>query len=275
MTKFDDETALERVGDGRFRGTLSPDWSIVRGANGGHLAAILLRGMTLAIDDPAREPRTLTVHFARVPANEEYDVVTKIERTGRTMSNVQARMEQDGKLIAIALSAFATTRETDKDFSDVTMPEVPPADAITQAPDRPDFPFGHHFDFRPAMGPDFRSPHAPLEGDIGQPAEIALWIRTREPQPVDHVVAAQLMDAFAPAVFAKLGTGGGGAGVPTVEMTTHFRESLPVAAAPDDGWNLGLFRTLTSRGGFIEEDGWLWNESGTLLVQSRQLALLM
>ncbi|MEX2393429.1 MAG: thioesterase family protein, partial [Actinomycetota bacterium] len=256
MTKFDDETALRRIGDGHYEGELSPDWSIVRGANGGHLAAILLRGMTLAVDDKEREPRSLTVHFARVPKNERINVHTTIERTGRTMSNVSARMEQDGKLMVIALAAFGTTREG-PDFSDLTMPEVPGPETITRSPDRPDFPFGHHFDFRPAMGPDFRSPHVAVDGDEGVPAEIALWIRTREPQPVDHVVVTQLMDAFAPAVFAKLGAGGGGAGVPTVEMTTHFRESLPIAGEPIDGWNLGLFRTLTSRGGFIEEDGWL------------------
>ena len=274
MTKFDDETALRPIGDGRYEGELSADWNIVRGANGGHLAAIILHGMSLEVDDPGREPRTLTVHFARVPKNERIEVVANVLRTGRTMSNVEARMEQDGKLIATALAAFATPREA-TDFSDLRMPEVGGPDEIPQNPDRPDFPFGHHFDFRPVVGPNFRSPHSIVDGDQGGPAEIALWIRTRERQPLDHIVVAQLMDAYAPAVFAKLGAGGGGAGVPTVEMTTHFRESLPVPDAPESGWCLAHFRTMTSRGGFIEEDGCLWNERGTLLAQSRQLALLM
>ena len=274
MTKFDDETSLTRTSHGAYEGVLSSDWSIVRGANGGHLAAIVLRGMTMEIDDPARTPRTLTVHFTRVPRNERFEVHTTLERTGRTTSTITARMVQDGKLIAIGLAAFATELEG-PDFSDLVMPEVPAPDAVERSPDRPDFPFGHHFDFRPVVGPLFRSPHVPLEGDSSSPAEIALWIRTREPQPTDHVVVAQLMDAFAPAVFTKLGTGGGGAGVPTIEMTTHFRERLPLPDERPGAWHFALFRTLTSRGGFIEEDGWLWDEQGVLVAQSRQFALLM
>ena len=266
MTKFDDDTALRPLGDGRFEGHVSPDWSIVRGANGGHVAAILLRGIREAVDDNAREPRSLTVHFARVPANDRFEIETSIERTGRTMSNVSARLVQGGKLIALGI-AVLSAQQKGPEFSDLAMPEVPrPAD-IEPVADRDDFPFGRRFDFRRALGPEI--------GEMSDRAEIGVWVRLREPQAVDHVVATQLMDAFAPAVFAKLGTGGGGAGVPTIEMTFHYRESLPIDGERLDAWHLGVYRTLTSRGGFIEEDGWLWNESGVLVAQSRQLALLV
>jgi acyl-CoA thioesterase len=266
MTKFDDDTALQPLGDGRFGGRVSEDWSIVRGANGGHVAAILLRAIRLAVDDDEREPRSLTVHFARVPRNDAFEVETTIERTGRTMSNVSARFVQDEKLIALAV-AVLSTKQSGPEFSDLAMPEVPHPEAIDAVADRDDFPFGRRFDFRRALGPDI--------GELSDRAEIGVWMRLREHQPVDHVVSTQLMDAFAPAVFGKLGAGGGGAGVPTIEMTFHFRESLPLSGDPLGSWHLGVYRTLTSRGGFIEEDGWLWNERGVLLVQSRQLALLM
>jgi acyl-CoA thioesterase len=273
MTKFETETGLRPAGDGRFQGLLSPDWSIVRGANGGHLAAIVLRGMILTLADADRKPRTLTVHFMRVPRNDRIEVEASVERSGRTMTNVSARMVQDDKLAALAIAAFSTER-SGTDFSDITMPAVARPEDIPQVPDRPDFPFGHHFDFRPAIGPEIGTPGARVSKGQSDRAELGIWIRLREPQAVDHVVATQLMDAFAPAVFAKLGQGGGGVGVPTVEMTFHYRESLPLAGARSDEWHLGLFRTDTSRGGFISEDGWLWNEAGILVAQSRQLALL-
>lgn len=266
MTKFEIDTGLTALGDGRFSGQISPDWSIVRGANGGHIASILLRGVIAAVDDPAREPRSLTVHFARVPKNEAFEVVTKVERAGRTTANVSARFVQDDKLVAMAIAVVATPQKG-PEFSDLAMPEVPRPDAIDAVLDREDFPFGRQFDFRRALGPDV--------GETSELAEIGVWMRLREHQPVDHVVATQLMDAFAPAVFAKLGTGGGGAGVPTVEMTYHFRESLPIANEAPGSWHLGVYRTHTARGGFIEEDGWLWNEQGVLVAQSRQLAMLM
>jgi acyl-CoA thioesterase len=265
MTKFDDDTALTPVGPGLYEGRVSPDWSIVRGANGGHIAAILLRGMRSTVGDTEREPRTLSVHFARVPRNERFVIEVVVERTGRTMSNLSARMTQDGKLVALGIAAFSLRREG-RDFADLSMPEVAPPASLEQVADREDFPFGRQFDFRRALGP------APNERS--DRAEIGVWVRLRDQQFVDHVVATQLLDAFAPAVFAKLGQGGGGAGVPTVEMTFHYRESLTVPGATPEDWHLGVFRTLVSRSGFIDEDGWLWNEDGTLVAQSRQLAIL-
>jgi acyl-CoA thioesterase len=266
MTKFDDDTRVESLGDGRVAGRISPDWSIVRGANGGHLAAIVVRAIRQLVDDEEREPRSLSVHFARVPRNGPFEVAVQIERTGRSTTNASARMTQDGKLIALAIAVLSKPQRG-PEFSDISMPEVPRPDAIESVLDREDFPFGRQFDFKRALGPEI--------GEQSDAAEIGVWMRLREHQVLDHIVATQLMDAFAPAVFAKLGTGGGGAGVPTVEMTFHFRESLPLPDERTGDWYLGVYRTLLSRGGFIEEDGWLWSEGGVLVAQSRQLALLM
>ncbi len=260
MTKFDHDTTVRKLGAGRYEATVSADWRIVRGANGGHLAAMLLRAMTEEVADPGRYPVTFTSHFARVPKERTVELEAIIEREGRTMSTVSGRMVQDGKVVLAALAAYTTPR-TGPDFSDLSMPEVPSPDDLEQAPDRPDFPFGHHFDFRPVT----------LTGDR---AEVMLWARMREEQPLDHFVVTQLCDAFAPAVFVKLGAGGGGAGVPTIELTIHYREPLPLAGARDDDWLLAVFRTNTSRAGFIEEDGWLWHRDGRLVAQSRQCALL-
>lgn len=264
MTKFDEDTALETLGEGRFRGSVSPDWSIIMGANGGHLAAMLLRAMKLSCD-PGLEARSLHVHFARPPKDAPFEITTTIERTGRTMTNLSARMTQDGKLILLAVGILSAPREG-PEFSDINMPEVIPPDRIEGVADRGDFAFGRNFDFKIAYG-------APDEGTSDR-AEIAVWMRLREPRGMDDLAATQLLDAFAPAVFAKLRRGGGGRAVPTIEMTFHFRESTPLADDEPGRWHLGVFRTQTARQGFIEEDGWLWTPGGVLVAQSRQLALL-
>jgi acyl-CoA thioesterase len=265
VTRFDTDTQLTPAGDGVYNGRIDPGWRIVRGANGGHVAAILLSGMVLESDKTGHTPRALTVHFTRVPAEDAVRVVVTTERTGRTMSTLTARMTQEEKLVAVGLASFSAERRG-PDFADIAMPEVPPPDACVPVDDRKDFPFGHHFDFRRALGPQ--------PGERSDRAEHAVWVRLREPQPADHIVMTQLCDAWAPAVFAKLGEGGGGAGVPTVEMTYHFRESLPPPGVNDDDWYLGVFATSVARGGFIEEDGWVWSSKGTLLAQSRQTAIL-
>ena len=265
MTKFEDDTALTQSSPGTFTGSVSPDWRIIIGANGGHIAAMLLRAMILAVDDDQREPRVLNVHFVRPPQEAPFEIETVVERAGRTMSNTSARMVQVGKPIALGISAFSTPREA-TEFSDLSMPEVPRPEDLERVADRDDFPFGRQLDMLRAMGPE--------AGERSERAEIGVWMRLRDHQVADHLVVTQLLDAFAPAVFAKLGLGGGGAGVPTVEMTYHYREQLPLPGAAAEDWYLGVFKTSTSRGGFIEEDGWLWHQNGTLVGQSRQLAVL-
>ncbi len=103
------------------------------------------------------------------------------------------------------------------------------------------------------------------EGD----ALVGGWIRVPGARPVDHVSLAAFADAFPPAVFPLLR--GRVAGAPTIDLTIHFRAPIPERGA---GWVLGAFRSRRAAGGFFEEDGELWSEDGTLLVQSRQLAML-
>ena len=62
-------------------------------------------------------------------------------------------------------------------------------------------------------------------------------------------------------------------GVPTVDLTVHFREPLPVLTMAPEDHCFGRFWTTMSRDGFIEEDGEVWSPDGRLLAQSRQLAV--
>lgn len=265
MTAFDTDTALRAAGPGVYEGTIEESWRIVRGVNGGHVAAILLRGCSMAVDDADRSPRSLTVHFLRVPKEEPFRLEVSVERAGRTLSTVTARLVQDAKPVALAVGAFALEREGPI-FEELSSPEVPGPDEAEPIPDRDDFAFGRHFDIRRAIGPSTPDPAAP--------AETGVWIRLRQPRVADHLLVTQLLDAWAPAVFTKLGQGGGGGGVPTIDMTWHYRHALPIPGAAPDDWYLGVFRSQTARGGFVEEDGWLWDRRGVLVAQSRQLAML-
>jgi hypothetical protein len=56
--------------------------------------------------------------------------------------------------------------------------------------------------------------------------------------------------------------------VPTLELTVHVR------AVPVDGPLRVRVRTQFVHGGLFEEDGEYWDAAGTLVAQSRQLALL-
>jgi acyl-CoA thioesterase len=63
-------------------------------------------------------------------------------------------------------------------------------------------------------------------------------------------------------------------GVPTVDLTVHFRAPL-TPPLPDDDWFLAVFRSQMATDGFIEEDGEVWSRDGRLLAHSRQLSMTM
>ncbi len=78
-----------------------------------------------------------------------------------------------------------------------------------------------------------------------------------------------LADAWMPPVFGRITQP---AAVPTIDLTVHLRNPQPVDV---DDWVLVVFRSTVASDGFIEEDGELWSRDGTLLAQSRQLAVVL
>jgi hypothetical protein len=72
-------------------------------------------------------------------------------------------------------------------------------------------------------------------------------------------------DAFPPTAFnGDLPLGW----TPTLELTVHVRRR------PAPGWLRCINRTRFVSSGFLEMDGEVWDASGHLVVQSRQLALV-
>jgi hypothetical protein len=63
---------------------------------------------------------------------------------------------------------------------------------------------------------------------------------------------------------------------PTIDLTVHFRAALPRTPDPDpEELCLARMRGRLIHEGFFEEDGHIWAADGTLLAQSRQLAILL
>jgi acyl-CoA thioesterase len=159
-------------------------------------------------------------------------------------------MEQNGRVVALALGSCAVWRDGEPEWA-ATAPDVPsPQDC-----ERQEGPLAFHerFEIRPA---------APLNGE----ARNLAWLRLNPPVPLDHVALTALSDGWMPAAFSKVGRP---FGAPTVDLTIHFR--APVATGE---WVLADYRSRFSAGGVWEEEGELWAPDGTLLAQSRQLALI-
>ena len=266
MTRFDTDTGLEPVGEGVFEGRIDPGWFVFVGPNGGYVAAIVLRGMTVAVGDDERVPRSLTVHYTEPPVEGPIRVMTAIERAGRSMTTVSARMTQDGRTLALALAAFSRPRRRPAlSFVDLAPPDVPPADeapAVAAVPGLP--PITERYDTRPVLGsPPFAAGDEALSGG---------WLRLAEPRLADPLAVVAYTDAWLPAVFTRTVER---VGVPTVDLTVHFRSALPLPDARPEDFVLCRFHSRVAAEGFLEEDGELWSAGGTLLAQSRQLAVVV
>jgi acyl-CoA thioesterase len=266
MNRFQRDTAARRLAEGRYAARIDRGWWIQRGPNGGYVAAILLRALADAVGDAARAPRSLTVHYTSPPAEGEAEIRTSLERVGRSVTTALARLEQGGKLRALALASFGAPRRGPA-FAQLAMPEVvPPERAQPMPPPRHDIPLRHRYESRAVFGvPGSRSPEAATGG----------WIRLREdPGPADAPLLAAYTDAWPPAVFTQLDPMEWAGGVPTLDLTVHFRAPWPAHLAPDD-FVLVAFRSRLARDGFVEEDGEIWSRDGQLLAQSRQLGVIV
>ena len=256
---FAEDTAVSRIGDGRYRGSIVAEWFGPPGPNGGFIAALILRAIRAEVADPTRLPRSLTLHYLYPPAEGEAEIEVTVERAGGSASTCSARMIQGGRTMTLALCVLSTDYQP----------------AMSWEPDPPDAPatgevealgIGHgsppifeQLETRPVWG------SMPFTG--GDEALTGGWLRSRGDAEMSAELVAFYTDAWWPAPFSVMTTF---APAPTLELTIHFR------AEPDPGDTLALVRfwAEASIDGLFDEQGEVWDRNGRLLAQSRQLALL-
>jgi acyl-CoA thioesterase len=262
-TEFDRATALAALGDGAWAGAVDPAWFAGRGPNGGYLAAIVLRAMVNELGDPGREPRSLTCHYLRPPADGPVRVDVTVERSGRATSTLTARLSQDGRQCVLGVAAFGIDMPAPAAYAGAP-PAVPAPEELAPADHRPSgLAIVGRFEVRPALG-------AEMFAGAGE-AVTGGWLRFAEPTATDAVALAMLADAWWPAPWVRLREP---VAAPTIDLTVHFRAPRAARALAPGEPVLAVFRSTTAADGFFEEDGEVWTRDGVLLAHSRQLALL-
>jgi len=102
------------------------------------------------------------------------------------------------------------------------------------------------------------------EGRPSGTAEMRGWFEFADGSEIDPIALLLVVDAFPPPVFnSDLPV----LWVPTVELTAHIR------GVPAPGPLACVYRSRFIADGMFEEDGEVWDSTGRLVAQSRQLAL--
>ncbi|MGB6056738.1 MAG: thioesterase family protein [Microthrixaceae bacterium] len=272
MTVFAEQTSVIQIREGLYSAVIDGSWWIIAGPNGGYVASIILRAIVAEVDDSLRRPRSLTLQYLRPPAEGEAQVEVTIERAGRSVSNVTARMTQNGRTLVLALASLGVDRDASASFDESPglplmpdgsgVPSVTEVPAIEVDPAR-DIPMRQHYDLRWVLG------HRPFSADVPVDATAMSggWIRPAEDEPIDEVVLAAMTDAWMPPIFSRIAEP---LAVPTIDLTIHFR-GLP---ADPLGYCFAVFDSPLARDGYLVEHGRIYSADGLLLVESRQLAVV-
>jgi acyl-CoA thioesterase len=254
-------SARTPVGSSRWSGTIATGWDIVGNANGGYLLAIGARAMAAALGRP--DPISVTAHYLAPGKPGPVAIDVEVAKQGRTFGTATATVYAGARPLLVALGTFGElSDEPSLQLVDQEPPPMPPPEECVPVEPTDTFPppFMGRVELR--LHPDDATFLA------GAPSGHALmrgWFRLRDDEVCDTTALLCTVDAFPPTVFnAHLPV----AWTPTIELTAHIR------ARPEPGWLRCRFATHFLSGGFLEEDGEVWDRADRLVAQSRQLALV-
>jgi acyl-CoA thioesterase len=258
MSEFDDATLVDSEGNC----TIHDGWDINGNANGGYLLALAANGMRTLSGRP--DPISVTAHYLSPGTAGSAQLEGAVVKTGRRFATVTARLHRSGVPLMHLVGAFGDLSATSGGYEHMAVgpPVLPPFDQCIPR-DRQQGPVNiglmGRLDVR--LHPD----HAGFVRDQRTGvAEMAGWLAFADGRHIDTLALLMVCDAFPPAVFHLDMPAGW---VPTVEYTVHVR------GVPAPGPVRCVFRSQFVSGGFLSEDGEVWDSAGRLVAQSRQLGL--
>lgn len=257
MTRFDDATAVRRMGEGRYQAELDGRFGFAEALNGGYLMAVLLRAAVA--ESPHEHPVATSASFLRVAKPGPAEILVEQRKAGRTAAMARVTLLQaDQPIIDMQVTTGTLDPSAEPIFVGESARSLPPVeDCLTFDSGKEDRGFADQVDMRfdpSVMGWLDGRPSGRLEG--------AAHFRLHEDQDPDPYVLALAVDALPPVVL----NAGSYGWSPTVELTWHMR------AVPAPGWLAlhGTGRLLSD--GWFDEEVEVWDSAGRLVAQSRQIA---
>jgi acyl-coenzyme A thioesterase PaaI-like protein len=258
---FADVTALTEQDDGRFAAEVHPEWTIGGKPNGGYLLAMLGR----AAASVGRHPHVITASacYLSPPDPGPVSVEAQVLRAGRSASQVRARMSQ-GDLPCV--EALVTTSELDVNAKPHWADGTPPVSQVayedcprlvSRLPSGARIAIMDQVEVR--LEPGFSGFTRRRPSGRG---ELRGWLSLPGGEAFTPESLLYAVDAFPPATLDIELTGW----VPTLELTVYVR------ALPAPGPVRVLHRAQLIDGQRVDEDCYIWDNTGRLVATSTQLA---
>lgn len=247
----------------RWSAEVVPGYDVGGVSNGGYLMSIVARAVSGATGCP--DPVTLTAHYLAPVAHGPASVEVTVLRRGRRFSTATATLTFGDRLAMVVLATFGDHTEADPAAPELYLaapPDLPAPDGMRRVvPGDPMPP--------PVMARVELLPHPDdarfLDGQRSGTPRIRGWFDLLDAEPIDVFTLPFAIDVWPPTIFnADLPI----AWTPTVELTVHVR------SRPAPGRLACEFSTSVISSGYLESDGLVWDSTGKVVAQSRQLALV-
>lgn len=270
---FSEDTAVERVGEGRYRASIDDSWNVMALPQGGVIAAFGLRAAVAEAQQAPDALRTCTTVFAGPVAAGELDIDVTVLRSGRSATQVLSTVRNAGAASgATTLAVFGGSRRG-PEFVDVTPPVVGPPSDYASYGDLPlppgvdemePRPIWLRIDGKPAIG------HRPWDDYEPTTSEVATWVRFTDPPrdaegALDPLSLVALVDRMPNAVAERQGQRTEQWFAPSVDLTVHLFH--PVTSE----WLLAHERARWAGDGWASAESTLWDEHGTLVAYATQM----
>jgi acyl-CoA thioesterase len=256
------ETALSLVQSARGHGAeVGASWSQGRATYGGLVGGLLARAAGMEV--PAeRALRSALIDFIAPVAPGHVELETRVLRSGRTLTHVEARLLQADEVAAVFTGVYGSPRSTS-----LRVLGAPPA-AAPRWDELPRLPyiegamprFTQHFEYRVTPGQQLFSGAAR--------GQISGYVRHVEGGPIDAAGMLGLLDAWPPAFMPTLQRP---AVASTVTWMVDFTEELPALGAESGAYYRYEAELLAGGAGYASCDARLWSDTGQLVAISRQL----
>ncbi|GAA2389652.1 thioesterase family protein [Nonomuraea africana] len=262
MTTFRDATAVAVLDDGGFTANLDEQWSVGDRAHGGYLLAVMGRAAIESTGADHPHVTAVSGSFLAPPAFGPVRIDVETLRKGRALTQVRARLSQDGAPLVEALITLGRLSEEDPWWSSLEPVDLPDEQECFLTP--PEAP-GAGFRVSLMGVIEQRLNPAHLGFAFGTPARegvIAGWQRLADGSEWDPLSLLVALDAVPPVSY-DLGAPGW---APTIQLSAYIRR-LP---AP------GPIRVRMSASDVtadrMDETTHAWDAKGNLVAQATQLA---
>ena len=253
---------LQAVRDHPEHVVVPASWGQGRAGFGGLVAALLYECMRVRVAED-RPLRSLALTFVGPLALERpASFHAELLREGRAVSQLAARLLQDGQVVSVVQASFGAARESAVAVAAEPAPTLPAVDACQALPSIPGVTpaFTRHLEMRWGIG------GLPFSGSSSR--QMGGWVRLRE-EPREPLGAAQLLalvDAWPPAVLSHLTRFAPGS---SLTWTVEFIQPLP--ALDTHAWCRYRAEIEHAGDGYGHCAAALWSPDGELLALSRQL----